>query len=125
MARWRVRNPGLSLEIETSQQVVDLVRDGFHAALRFGRGPWAGVESEPLFDMPLPLIALASPETAAKLEDNSPETLARQPLLGEREMWQHWFTAAGLRTPAWALRWAANCWRPMPSAPGAWCRYRP
>jgi LysR family glycine cleavage system transcriptional activator len=99
MARWRVRNPGLSLEIETSQQVVDLVRDGFHAALRFGRGPWAGVESEPLFDMPLPLIALASPETAAKLEDNSPETLARQPLLGEREMWQHWFNAAGLRTP--------------------------
>lgn len=98
MARWRARHPGVSLEIETSQQVVDLVRDGFHAALRFGRGPWAGVESEPLFDMPLPLIALASPETAASLEDDTAQTLARQPLLGEREMWQHWFNAAGLRT---------------------------
>ncbi|SSW73810.1 Glycine cleavage system transcriptional activator [Achromobacter veterisilvae] len=99
MARWRTRNPGLALEIDSSQQVADLLRDGFHAALRFGRGPWAGVESEPLFDMPLPLIVLASPETAAALPDNTPETLARQPLLGEREIWQHWFNAAGLRTP--------------------------
>ncbi|KRC84615.1 Glycine cleavage system transcriptional activator [compost metagenome] len=99
MSRWRVRHPDLALEIETSQQVVDLLRDGFHAALRFGRGPWAGVESEPLFDMPMPLIALASPETAAALADNSPETLSRQPLLGDRELWQHWFNAAGLRTP--------------------------
>lgn len=99
ISRWRTLHPDLMLEIETSQQVVDLLRDGFHAALRFGRGPWAGVESEPLFDMPLPLIALASPETAASLADNSPETLARQPLLGERDVWQHWFNAAGLRTP--------------------------
>ncbi|MGE8689768.1 MAG: LysR substrate-binding domain-containing protein [Achromobacter sp.] len=99
MARWRARHPGLALEIDSSQQVVDLLRDGFHAALRFGRGPWAGVESEPLFDMPLPLIVLASPETAAALPDCSPETLARQPLLGDREVWQHWFNAAGLRIP--------------------------
>lgn len=99
MARWRERNPGLTLEIETSQQVVDLLRDGFHAALRFGRGPWPGVESETLFDTPLPLIVLASPETAAALPDHSPQTLARQPLLGERELWQTWFSAAGLDTP--------------------------
>ncbi|KGD95166.1 LysR family transcriptional regulator [Achromobacter sp. RTa] len=99
MARWRARHPGLALEIDSSQQVADLLRDGFHAALRFGRGPWPGVESEPLFDMPLPLIVLASPDTAAALPDCTPETLARQPLLGEREVWQHWFNAAGLRTP--------------------------
>ncbi|MFP3624507.1 LysR substrate-binding domain-containing protein, partial [Burkholderia sp. SIMBA_051] len=33
------------------------------------------------------------------LPDNTPETLARQPLLGERDMWQHWFNAAGLSVP--------------------------
>lgn len=98
MARWRARHPGLALEIETSQQLVDLLRDGFHAALRIGQGPWPGVESEPLFDVPLPLIVLASPETMAALPDNSPQTLARQPLLGERELWQHWFAAAGFPT---------------------------
>ena len=98
MARWRARHPSLALEIDSSQQVVDLLRDGFHAALRFGRGPWAGVESDPLFDTPLPLIVLASPETAAALPDRTPQTLARQPLLGDREIWQHWFNAAGLRT---------------------------
>ncbi|MCC3263135.1 hypothetical protein LLE87_33735, partial [Paenibacillus polymyxa] len=74
MARWRARHPGLALEIETSQQLVDLLRDGFHAALRIGQGPWPGVESEPLFDVPLPLIVLASPETMAALPDNSPQT---------------------------------------------------
>ena len=72
MARWRARHPELTLEMETSQQVVDLLRDGFHAALRFGRGPWAGVESEPLFDVPLPLIALASPKRRAPCRTTRP-----------------------------------------------------
>lgn len=99
MASWRARHPDLALEIETSQNLVDLQRDGFHAALRFGRGPWAGVESEPLFNVSMPLIVLACPGTAAALPDRTPETLARQPLLGDRELWQHWFNAAGLRTP--------------------------
>ena len=57
--------------METSQQVVDLLRDGFHAALRFGRG-LGGVESEPLFDVPLPLIALASPKRRAPCRTTRP-----------------------------------------------------
>lgn len=99
MARWRERHPDLSLEIETSQQVADLYRDGFHAALRSGEGPWPGVESEPLFDEPLPLIVLGCPETAQALPDTRPETLATLPLLGEKELWQIWFKAAGLNQP--------------------------
>lgn len=96
MARWRERHPDLALEIETSQQVVDLQRDGFHAALRSGRGPWPGVASEPLFDLPMHVIVLASPLIAKRLPDTRPETLAQQPLLGEKALWQQWFAAAGL-----------------------------
>ncbi|MVW78272.1 LysR substrate-binding domain-containing protein [Bordetella sp. 02P26C-1] len=96
MGRWRQRHPELVLEIETSPQVADLYRDGFQAALRAGRGPWPGVVSEPLFDAPMPMIVLASPETARQLPDPRPETLARQPLLGDKEMWRQWFAAAGL-----------------------------
>jgi LysR family glycine cleavage system transcriptional activator len=96
MTRWRERHPDLVLEIETSHQVADLQRDGLQAALRSGRGPWPGVLSEPLFDAPMPMIVLASPQTAHQLADTLPETLARQPLLGDKELWRQWFAAAGL-----------------------------
>ena len=67
MGRWRERHPNLALEIDASQQLVDLQREGFHAALRYGRGPWAGLESERLFDMPMRMIVVASPSTARRL----------------------------------------------------------
>lgn len=96
MARWHERHPGLTLEIETSQQVADLQREGLHAALRSGNGPWPGVVSDPLFGAPMPMIVVASPATARRLPDNRPETLASQPLLGDKELWRQWFAAAGL-----------------------------
>src|SRR5437762_2101293 len=42
MGRWHARHPHLSLEIDASQQLVDLPRERFHAALRQGKRPWAG-----------------------------------------------------------------------------------
>ncbi|MES1265780.1 MAG: LysR family transcriptional regulator, partial [Variovorax sp.] len=38
MASWRERHPDIAIEVHTSQQVVDLQREGFHAALRQGNG---------------------------------------------------------------------------------------
>src|SRR5690606_25937181 len=98
MARWREPHPYLTWAIQTSQQVADLQREGFHAALRSGRGPWPGVMSEPLFDIPMPLIVLAAPATVERLADLRPETLAQQPLLGDKALWRQWFAAAGLAT---------------------------
>lgn len=100
MARWRERHPDLTLEIETSSHVSDLAREGFHAGLRSGRGSWPGVLSESLFDTPMPLVVLASADTARQLADHTPETLARQPLLGDKELWRQWFAAAGLAVSA-------------------------
>ena len=98
IGRWRERHPHLPLEIDASAQVVDLQREGFHAALRYGTGPWPGLESEPLFDidMPMRLIVVASPPTARRLHRVPAEALARESLLGERELWELWFAAAGL-----------------------------
>jgi LysR family glycine cleavage system transcriptional activator len=98
MGRWRERHPDLALEIDASHQLVDLQRDGFHAGLRQGRGPWPGLESERLFDVPMPLIVVGSPSAARRLLGAQPEALAREPLLDEPELWQQWFAAAGLRT---------------------------
>jgi LysR family transcriptional regulator, glycine cleavage system transcriptional activator len=98
IGRWYERHPGLVLEIDASHQVVDLLREGFHAALRQGRGPWVGLESERLFDQPMPIVVVASPSAARRLLGVEPQALTREPLLGDAELWQHWFAAAGVRT---------------------------
>jgi LysR family glycine cleavage system transcriptional activator len=97
IGRWRERHPNLALEIDASQQVIDLQREGFHAALRQGRGPWPGLESERLFDAPVPFIVVGSPAAARRLLGAQPEALAREPLLGDNDLWDRWFAGAGLR----------------------------
>lgn len=96
IGRWRERHPQMALEIDASQQVIDLQRDGFHAAIRQGRGPWPGLEAERLFDEPVPLIVVGSPAAARRLLGAQPEALAREPLLGDADLWARWFSAAGL-----------------------------
>ena len=98
MGRWRARHPQLALEIDASQQVVDLQREGFHVAVRQGRGPWPGTESELLFAA-TPLIVVGSPAAARRLAGAQPEAFAREPLLGMPDLWVRWFAAAGLRVP--------------------------
>ena len=98
MGRWRERHPDLALEIDASPQLIDLQREGFHAGLRQGRGPWAGLESERLFDVPMPLIVVGSPAAARRLLGAGPEALAREPLLDDSELWRRWFAAAGFDT---------------------------
>ncbi|MFC4275798.1 LysR substrate-binding domain-containing protein [Achromobacter aloeverae] len=95
MGRWREQHPEIALEIESSQQLVDVRREGFHAALRQGRGPWPGLESEKLFDHPMPMILVGSPAAARRLAGATPTDYAREPLLGEAGLWEQWFSAAG------------------------------
>jgi len=97
MARWRERHPTLALEIDASHNLVDLQREGYHAALRQGTGPWPGLDAERLFDAPIPLIVVGSPSAARRLLGAQPEALAREPLLGDSQWWERWFSAAGLR----------------------------
>lgn len=97
MHRWRQRHPDLALEIDVSQQAVDLQREGFHAALRQGVGPWPGLASERLFDAPMPLVVVGCAIDARRLLGQPPAALLREPLLGEREVWRRWFEAAGVR----------------------------
>ena len=98
MGRWRDRHPELALEIDATHQLVDLQREGFHAALRQGIGPWAGLASEKLFDKPMPFVVVGSPAAARRLRGAQPEALAREPLLGDSDVWEAWFSAANLRT---------------------------
>jgi len=95
IGRWRERHPQLALEIDASMHTIDLQREGFHAAVRQGVGPWAGLHSERLFEQP-PIIVVGSPSAARRLAGAQPEALAREPLLGDSDLWHAWFKAAGL-----------------------------
>jgi LysR family glycine cleavage system transcriptional activator len=97
IVRWRDRHPSLPLEIDASVRAIDLQREGFHAAVRQGKGPWPGLESERIFEQPHAIV-VGSPTAARRLLGAQPEALAREPLLGDSDLWKEWFAAAGLRT---------------------------
>jgi LysR family glycine cleavage system transcriptional activator len=95
MGRWREMHPDIAIELHTSQNVVDLQREGFHAALRQGGGQWRGLQALCLTDSPL--IALGSPEAAHRLRGRDAAALVDEPLLGSAALWQRWFALNGVR----------------------------
>lgn len=102
MGRWRERHPELHLEMHASHRVVDLVADGFHAALRVGAGPWKGVMAERLAESPL--IAVAAPARGARLAAVADrralaEAIAAEPLLGTTDWWRRFLAQVGETLP--------------------------
>jgi LysR family transcriptional regulator, glycine cleavage system transcriptional activator len=91
------------MELHASQQVMDLAREGFHAALRTGAGPWRGLESERLLESPL--IVLGSAQAARRLLGASTAALADEPLLGNGPTWERWFALAGERVRVKPVAW--------------------
>ncbi len=97
LGRWHARHPDIRIEVDASNRIVDLARDGFHAGIRTGAGPWPGVQVERLYEAPTPFIAVGRPDIAHRLTQGTPAQLADEPLLGDTELWTRWFAAAGLR----------------------------
>ncbi len=98
MGRWHAQHPDVALELDATHAVVDLLADNFHAAIRQGRGPWPGFLSEQLFDEPVSLIVVGSQQAARRLVGAQPEAIAREPLLGDPDLWERWFKAAKVNT---------------------------
>src|SRR5471030_285804 len=96
IGRWRERHPAIRLEIEATQQSVDLLREGLHVGIRAGSGFWPGLVAERLFDLDVPLIVVGSRKAADRLAACTPEVIARQPLLGDPLVWNRWLEAAGV-----------------------------
>jgi LysR family glycine cleavage system transcriptional activator len=49
LGSFHARHPDVAVHIETSAKPIDLTREHMHAALRFGRPPWANLTSELVF----------------------------------------------------------------------------
>jgi LysR family glycine cleavage system transcriptional activator len=99
LSSFQESHPSIDVRITTSNNLVDFQRDGVDAAIRYGRGHWAGLRADWL--MADELFPVCSP-TLLKGEKplRCPEDLAHHTLLhtssGYDDDWRLWLTAAGL-----------------------------
>lgn len=58
--KFRAMHPELGLMIDPSAQVIALDTDGIDVAIRYGTGPWPGVDNEMLLESPMVIVAAPS-----------------------------------------------------------------
>jgi LysR family glycine cleavage system transcriptional activator len=93
------QHPGIDVRITTSTSLVDFQRDNVDAAIRYGRGQWAGLRADWL--MADELFPVCSPSLLRGDKPlRQPEDLKGYPLLhtsnANSDDWRLWLTAAGL-----------------------------
>jgi len=101
MADFRSRHPGIDLQLQASDDLVDLRSAAVDIAIRYGRGPYPGLVIEPLF------TDRFAPVANPRLGVTSPEDLARVPLIRfdwkrphpQNPTWERWFELAQLPQP--------------------------
>lgn len=91
-------HPQINLNLYSSPALVDFEREAVDAAVRLGRGGWAGVCSEHLLDESLSPVA--SPALIKRVGGPRRTWLARAPLLGDPGgYWAAWFARYGGTPP--------------------------
>lgn len=101
MADFRSRHPGIDLQLQASDEVVDLRSAAVDIAIRYGRGPYPGLVARPLF------TDRFAPVANPRLGVESADDLARVPLIrfdwkrpqAENPTWERWFRIARRREP--------------------------
>ncbi len=110
MSDFRARHPDIDLQLQASDEVVDLRSRAVDIAIRYGRGPYPGLVTQPLFTDHF------APVANPRLGVRSIEDLARVPLIcfdwkrahPENPTWERWFATAGVQdlSPAGQLRFS-------------------
>jgi len=99
LSGFHARHTDIEVELETSADFVDLLaRPDLDCAIRLGRGPWPGVNSEPI--LPVDAFPVASPDFfGASATPCHPRDLLQYPLMGtdhQPDFWREWFAAADI-----------------------------
>lgn len=98
LGAFQLAHPQIAVRLDTSGQLVDLMRSPFDVALRSGSGHWPGLESLLLF--PAQLTPLCSPALRDALGGlKRPEDLLAAPRVGLDEDWAGWFATTGIAAP--------------------------
>ena len=98
IVRFMADHPDWSVAIDSSPALTDFAREDVDIAIRFGRGPWPGLEAEWLMDDEYLLVA--SPSLRRGRLPKTVGQLAEWPLLpADAEPWAAWCAAAGVDLP--------------------------
>jgi LysR family glycine cleavage system transcriptional activator len=98
LARLSAETGELDLTIRVEDRVSDLATDGVDVALRYGIGPWPGMQSVRLIDERI--FPVCSPGLLARYPIEKPEDLLAAPLLRHTDLpWSMWFRAMGVEPP--------------------------
>jgi len=96
LGRFFERHPDVDLRLHHSIEPVDFSRGDVDMAIRFGKGDWKGMVTEPL--MPLELTPVCSPRLLGDAHPlREPSDLRHYNLLHEQnsDMWARWLALAG------------------------------
>ena len=101
LSDFRCEHPGIDLQLQASDDVIDLRSTAVDIAIRYGRGPYPGLAIEPLF------TDRFAPVANPRLGVASADDLARVPLIRfdwkrpqpENPTWERWFKVARRRQP--------------------------
>jgi LysR family glycine cleavage system transcriptional activator len=96
IGRFMIAHPELDVELRSSIEIVDLEQSEVDIAIRFGKGPYPGLHTEPL--MHETFFVVCRPDFNGGIHPATPADLLSFPLLrSDDERWRFWFDAAGLR----------------------------
>lgn len=90
------QHPDIEVVLHPSSAVVDMRRDGFDLAIRYGQGAWKGLEAELLVNANY--VVVATPELAAKARTGDIKSLCSLPWVFEarRQEQRVWAEDVGL-----------------------------
>jgi LysR family glycine cleavage system transcriptional activator len=99
LSAFQEAHPGIDVRITTSTSLVDFQRDNVDAAIRYGRGQWAGLRAEWLMaDEVFPVCspALLTGERPLKCPEDLKDHVLLHTSNTNSDDWRLWLTAAGL-----------------------------
>jgi LysR family transcriptional regulator, glycine cleavage system transcriptional activator len=98
IGRFMGEHPGWEVNIESTSELTDFVRDSVDVGIRFGRGPWPNVHAEWFMDDQY--ILVASPKlNRGRLPTQVSDLRNASLLRTDSEAWLRWCAAAGIDLP--------------------------
>lgn len=96
LIRFMEANPKIEVNVLASTALTHFTEDGVDVAIRFGRGPWPPFVCERFLDDEY--FPVASPRlNRGKLPKDPGDLLHVRIMLEDRDYWERWFEAAGVR----------------------------
>ncbi len=96
LGRFTAAHPDVELILDPNARPIDFAKEDADLGIRFGAGPWPGIESETLFEADITVVC--SPKLVERSTIRTPADLPPSALIQEldRSYWQRWLEAAGV-----------------------------